>query len=152
MRELDWQKEDQMPVAHDDLYAQLWNTNFGSNPFEDSPPEYTQNTDDTENVPIKIPKNNHPTIKFPENSGGSPVEQTTQCEEENYNEILQEIHDDETGISEKNPKDITPEIQTQKNPENFESTPLQEELINNRGEKYNLRPNLNPNYPDSYRN
>ena len=26
------------------------NTNFGQNPFEDSPPEYTQNTDDIEYV------------------------------------------------------------------------------------------------------
>ena len=39
VRESDWQKDDQMPVAHDYLYAQSWNTNFGPNPFEDSPPD-----------------------------------------------------------------------------------------------------------------
>ena len=36
-------------------------------------------------------------------------------------------------------------------PENSQITPLQEEPINTRGEKYNLRPNPNPNYSDSYR-
>ena len=34
---------------------------------------------------------------------------------------------------------------------NSENTPLQEEPINTRGKKYNLRPNPNPNYSDSYR-
>ena len=37
-----------MSIANDDLYAQSWNTNFGSNPFDDSPTEYSQNTVDTE--------------------------------------------------------------------------------------------------------
>ena len=40
---------------------------------------------------------------------------------------------------------------TQKTPENSQNTPLQEEPINTRGEKYNLRPNPKPNYSDSYR-
>ena len=31
VRETDWQKDDQIPIANDDLYAQSWNTNFGSN-------------------------------------------------------------------------------------------------------------------------
>ena len=49
-----------MPVSHDDLYAQSWNTNFGPIPFEDKPPGYTQNTDDNDYVPIEAPKYNHP--------------------------------------------------------------------------------------------
>ena len=60
VRETDWQKDDQMPVAHDDLYAQSWNTNFGPNPFEDSHPDNTQDTDAVEYVPVDAPENNHP--------------------------------------------------------------------------------------------
>ena len=52
VRETDWQKYDQMPIANDDLYAQSWNTNFGSNPFDDGPSEYSQDTEDTEYTPI----------------------------------------------------------------------------------------------------
>ena len=36
VREADWQKDDQMPIEHDDQYAQSWNTKIGPNPFEDS--------------------------------------------------------------------------------------------------------------------
>ena len=152
VRESDWQKDDQTPVAHNDLYAQSWITNFGPNPFEDSPPDHTQNTDDIEYQPIEEPDNNPPlSLEFPKNSGGSPVEQSTEREEENHDEIQQEIQDDETEISQKTPKEKTQEKQTQKTPENSQNTPLQEEPINTRGEKYNLRPNPNPNFSDSYR-
>ena len=37
--ETDWQKDDQMPIANDALYAQSWNTNSGSNSFDDVPSE-----------------------------------------------------------------------------------------------------------------
>ena len=85
VRESDWQKDDQMPVAHDDLYAQSWNTNFGPNPFEDGPPDHTQNTDDIECVHVEVPEINLPTsLEFLKNSGGSPVEQSTDREEENH--------------------------------------------------------------------
>ena len=60
VRETDWQKDDQLPITQDDLYAQSWNTNFGPNPFEDNPPEYSQNTEDIEYLPITSPENNHP--------------------------------------------------------------------------------------------
>ena len=127
VRESDWQKEDQMPVTHDDLYAQSWNTKFGPNPFEESPPDYTQITDDIEYVPVEVPENNHSlSPKFPKNSGGSPVEQTTEREEKNCDENLQETQDEESEISQKTPKENTPETQTQKTPENYENTPLQE--------------------------
>ena len=82
---------------------------------------------------------------------GGAVEQTTEREEENCDENLQEIQDEESKISQKTPKEYTPETQTQKTPENPENTPLQEEPINTRDEMYNLRPNPNPNYSDSYR-
>ena len=51
----------------------------------------------------------------------------------------------------KKDKDNTPEEKTPKTPENSQKTPLQEKPINTRGERYNLRPNPNPNYSDSYR-
>ena len=164
VRETDWQKDDQMIVSHDDLYAQSWNTNFGPNPFEESPHEYTLNTDNIEYVPIEIPDQNRPpSPNSSKNSGGSPVEQTTAPEVENRNITPQEIPDDtpiieETHKNKNNTTEIkTPENtqnvpkNTQKSPENSQNTPLQEEPINTRGEKYNLRPNPNPNYSDSYR-
>ena len=118
VRESDWQKDDQIPVTHDDLYAQSWNTNFGPDPFEESPPDYTQVTDDIEYVPVEVPENNHPpSPKFSENSGGSSVEQTTEREEENCDENLQEIQDEESEISQKTPKENTPETpHCKKNP------------------------------------
>ena len=164
VRETDWQKDDQMIVSHDDLYAQSWNTNFGPNPFEESPHESTLNTDNIEYVPIEIPEQNRPpSPNSSKNSGGSPVEQTTAPEVENRNITPQEIPDDtpiieETHKNKNNTTEIkTPENtqnvpkNTQKSPETSQNTPSQEEPINTRGEKYNLRPNPNPNYSDSYR-
>ena len=111
---------------------------FWAYPFEESPPDYTQITDDIEYVPVEVPENNHPpSPKFPKTSGGSSVEQTTEREEENGDENLQEIQDEESESSQKTPKENTPETQTQKTPENSKNTPLQEEPINTRGEKYN---------------
>ena len=109
-------------------------------------------TDDIEYVPVEVPENNHPpSPEFPKYSGGSPVEQTTERKEENCDENLQKIQDEESEISQKTPKENTPEAQTQKTPEKSENTPLQEQPINTRGEKYNLRPKPNPNFSDSYR-
>ena len=59
-RETDWQKDDQMPIANDDLYAQSCNTNFGSNPFDDGRSEYSQDTEDAEYTPIQISDDNRP--------------------------------------------------------------------------------------------
>ena len=154
VRETDWQKDDQIPIANDDLYAQSWNTNFGSSPFDDDPVEYSQNNDDTEYIPIQTPDDNRPPSPgSSKNSGGSPVEQTTEPERETSNGNTQETHDHVTDYPQKTQKDrnITPEIDIQRTPEIPENTPLQEEPINTRGEKYNLRPNPNPNYSDTYR-
>ena len=97
--ETDRQKVDQIPTANDDLYAQSWNTNFVSNPFDDGPSEYPQDTEDTEYIPIQIPEDNHPpspgTSKI---RGGSPVEQTTEPEEKYANETPQQINGDYQNI------------------------------------------------------
>ena len=167
VRETDWQKDDQMPITNDDLYAQSWNTNFGSNPFDDRPAEHSQNTEETEYIPIQVPDDNHPPSPgSSKNSGGSPVEQTTEPNENHENESPQQSGEDDQ-ITQKTQKDIenssendirnTPENSqntpenSQNTPENSQNTPLQEEPINTRGEKYNLRPNPNPNYSDSFR-
>ena len=156
VRETDWQKDDQMPVANDDLYAQSWNTNFGSNPFDDGPTDSLQNTEDTEYIPIQLPDDNRPPSPgSSKNSGGSPVEQTTdpdQNHEIHADEIPQQISEDDQN-TQKTQKDVINPLpdDPQNTPENSQNTPLQEEPINTRGEKYNLRPNPNPNYSDSYR-
>ena len=145
-----------MPVAHTNLYAQSWNTNFGPNPFEDSAPNYTQNTDDNEYVPVEVPKNNHPpSLKFPKISEGAQWNRPLNAKKK----IMMKSSKKFKMMKQKSPKrnqknttpKNTPETQTQKTPENSETTPLDEEPIYTRGEKQNLRPNPNPNYSDSYR-
>ena len=92
VRESDWQKYDQMHKANDDLYAQSWNTSFGSNTFDDGSTEYSQNTEDAEYFPIQIPYNNRPPSPgSSKSSGGSPVEQTTELVENHENETPQQI-------------------------------------------------------------
>ena len=49
-----------MLIANDDLNAQSWNTNFRSNPFEDGPSEFSQDTEDAKYTPIQIADDNHP--------------------------------------------------------------------------------------------
>ena len=72
VRETDWQKDDQMPIANDDLYAQSWNTNFGSNPFDDGLTDSLPHEEDTEYVPIQIPeKDRRPSLSIPRSSGGA---------------------------------------------------------------------------------
>ena len=93
-------------MAHDDLYAQSWNTNFGPNPFEENPPDVTLNDDDVEYVPCQVPEINHPASREnSKTSGGSPVEQTTDLEEEINNEISQETHSDEINAPQSTQKD-----------------------------------------------
>ena len=153
VRETDWQKDDQMPITNDDLYAQSWNTNFGSNPFDDSLAEYSQNTEDADHIPIQIPNDNRPPSPgSSKNSGGSPVEQTTEPNDNHENEIPQHISEDDQNTQKtqkESNKSTVDDIQ--KTPEISKNTPLQEKPINTRGEKHNLRPNPNPNYSDTYR-
>ena len=90
VRETDWQTDDQMPIEHDDLYAQSWNTNFGPNPLEDNPPEYSQDVEDIEYLPTTEAEHNHPPSReISQNGEGSPVEQTTEPDQNH------EIHADE---------------------------------------------------------
>ena len=106
VRETDWQKDDQMPITNDDLYAQSWNTNFGSNPFDVGPAEHSQNTEETEYIPIQVPDDNHPPSPgSSKNSGGSPVEQTTEPNENHENESPQQSGED-AQITQKTQKDI----------------------------------------------
>ena len=157
--ETDWQKDDQMIVAHDELYAQSWNTNFGPTPFEDGPLESSRNDEETQYFPIQIPENDHPSFfDFPKNSGGCPVEQTTVPEETNRDVTPQEIVDDVSITNETQKERSRTDKKSRKKPRknpgnhrNSQNTLLQEELINTRGEKYNLRPNRNQNYSDSHR-
>ena len=72
VRETDWQKNDQMPITNGDLYAQSWNTNFGSNLFDDGPSEYSLNTEDTEYNPIQIPEENRPPSPGSSKNSGEP--------------------------------------------------------------------------------
>ena len=104
VHEAGWQKDDRMRVAHDDLFAQLRNTNIGLNPFEDGPHEYTQNTDDIEYVPVEQPEKTPPSTSNFRKDSGSPVGHTTVPENRNVNEITQETYDDETDSSQKKPK------------------------------------------------
>ena len=85
-----------MPIANDDLYAQSWNMNFSSNPFDDGPSQYSQNTEDTEYIPIQTPEENRPPFpRFSKNSGGGAVEQTTKPDENLANEIPPQISEDD---------------------------------------------------------
>ena len=108
VRETDWQKDDQMTIANDDLYAQSWNTNFGAKPFDDIPSDAIHNTEDTEYVPIQIPNNSRPPSPVSsKNSGGSPVDQSTEPDQNHGNhadEIPQQSNDDNN--TQKTRKDV----------------------------------------------
>ena len=125
VRETDWQKDDQMTIANDDLYAQSWNTNFGANPFDDIPSDAIHNTEDTEYVPIQIPDNSRPPSPVSsKNSGGSPVDQTTEPDQNHGNhadEIPQQSNDDNN--TQKTRKDVNnaTDNDNQKTPENSQN-------------------------------
>ena len=158
VRETDWQKEDTL-VSQDDLYAHAWGSNFGSSPFDPDHESCDQQEELVEYEPTSQPKvYQPPSLDNLKNSGGIPAGQPavndkepqitgkTTPENENHEPIPE---------TSRNPEDIQ-EIPTQnspKTPENNSENDAQEaeEIVNTRGEKYNLRPNPNPNYSDSYR-
>ena len=80
------------------------------------------------------------------------MEQTTEPDENHENEIPQQIIENDQS-TQKTQKDANNSLDddTQKTPENPQNTPSQEEPINTRGDKYNLQPNPNPKYSDTYR-
>ena len=102
--------------------------------------------------------NRPPSPDNSQNSGGTPAEQPAVTDKEP--QII-----DKTITRNENQEPI-PEIS--RNPETSQETPTQnspktpeinpdidaqetQKTVNTRGEKYNLRPNPNPNYSDSYR-
>ena len=109
VRETDWQKDDNIIVTHDDLYAHTWDTNFGTDPVDTELPDNEQD-DIQEYVPINRP----PSLEISKNSGGAPVEQTTVPNEETptenaENEIdaidnLEDVQPNPTIGAEKSPK------------------------------------------------
>ena len=149
VRETDWQKDDNIIVTHDDLYAHTWDTNFDTDPFDTELPDNEQD-DIQECVPINRP----PSLENSKNSGGAPEEQTTvpnvETPTENAGNEIDAID---------NQQDLLPNptIDAEKYPENTAESQEKDEVqkektpTNTRGEKYNLRPNPNPNFSDSYR-
>ena len=127
VRESEWQKDDQMAITNDDLYAQSWNTNFGSNPFDDGPPEYSLNTDDTEYIPIQIPEENRPPSPgSSKNNRGSPVEQTTvpdQNYENHADEIPQQLNNDDNNTQKTQNTQIVQQMMIFKKPQKIPKTP-----------------------------
>ena len=80
------------------------------------------------------------------------MEQTTEQDENTGNENPQQIsEDDQYTQKTQNVANKPPDGDIRKTTERSQTTPLQEESINTRGEKYILRPNPTQNYSDSYR-
>ena len=154
VRETEWQKDDQMPIANDDLYAQSWNTSFGSNLLYGGPSNYPQTTEDTEYIPnqtIQTPENKHsPFSGSSKNSGGAqwnrPLNQSKIMKMKFHNKSVKMIK-----ILKKLKKIQIISQKIFKNPRTFPKHTIAKKTINIRGEKYNLRPNPNPNYSDSHR-
>ena len=147
VRETDWQKDDNIIVTHDDLYAHTWDTNFGTDPFDTELPDNEQ--DDIQDF---VSINHPPSLEISKNIGGAPVEQTTvpniETPTENAENEIDTID---------NHQDLLPNptIDAEKSPENTaenqENDEVQKEKTptNTRGEKYKLRPNPNSNFSDS---
>ena len=108
--------------------------------------------EDIENLPISVPEINYPpSLESSQNSEWSPVEQTTEREEENKKENRKKFTVMKRKFLKRPQKKIHRTHKPKKNPDNSQDSPLQEEPIHTRGEKYNLRPNPYPNYSGSYR-
>ena len=147
--ETDWQKDDNIIVTHDDLYAHTWDTNFGTDPFDTELPDNEQD-EIQEYVPINRPHS----LEISKNSRGAPVEQTAVPNEETPTENAENEID---AIDNQQDLQPNPTIDAEKSSgntdENQENDEVQKEKNpnNTRGEKYNLRPYPNPNISDSYR-
>ena len=64
IRGTNWQKDDNIIVTHDDLYAHTWDTNFGTDPFDTELPNNEQ--DDIQEI---VPMNHPPTLEISKNCG-----------------------------------------------------------------------------------
>ena len=150
VRETDWQKDDNIIVTHDDLCAHTWDTNFGTDPFDTEFPDNEQD-DIQEYEPINRP----PSLEIPKKTvGGAPVEQITVPNEVTPTENAENEFD---AIDNQQDLQPNPNIGGEKSPENTDGNQENDEVqkrktpINTRGENYNLRPNPNPDFSDSYR-
>ena len=72
VRETDMQKDDNIIVTHDDLYAHTWVTNCGTDLFDTELPDNEQ-----DDIQEYVPLNHIASLEISTNSGGAPVEQTT---------------------------------------------------------------------------
>ena len=68
VRETDWQKDDNIRVTHDDLYAHTWDTTFGTNPFDTELPD-----DEQDDIQEYVPINHPPSVENSKNSGQTTV-------------------------------------------------------------------------------
>ena len=155
--ETEWQKEDTL-VSQDDLYAHAWGSNFGSSPFDPDHGNCDQQEDTVEYEPTSQPKiYRPPSLDNSKNSGGIPARQpAVNVKEPQITEKSSSENENHEPIPEtsRNPEDTreNPTQNSPKSPETNTENDAQEaeETVNTRGEKYNLRPNPNPNYSDSY--
>ena len=128
------------------MYAHTRDTNFGPTPFDTELPDNEQD-DIQEYVPIYHP----PSLETSKNRGGAPSEQTTVPNEETIENAENEID----AIDNQQDLQPNPTIDAEKSPEitneNQDIDEVQKEKLptNTPGDKYNLRPNPNPNFSDS---
>ena len=66
--ETDWQKDDNIIVTHDDLYAHTWDTNFGTNPFDTELPDNEHN-----DIQEYVPMNHPPSLDISNKPGPAQV-------------------------------------------------------------------------------
>ena len=99
-----------------------------------------------------------PSPEISQSSGVTPAEQPAVTDEEpqlNTKELTENRNHESKPETSKTPE-ISQDFPAQNSPKTPENNPEidaqeTEKTVNTRGEKYNLRPNRNPNYSDSYR-
>ena len=179
-QEAQWQIDDNIVVPQDDLYTIAWEAEFGGHlfdipiiytdpnaiDFDDShtqgpdtvivPRSYFHDSNNGQNrqtCPISdspLPQN-----LTPKSNGQSQDIETTidQTQNDNYKQLFESSTDTETTCEPTTP----PPLGQSDTPSTFEINDLTTEYLPqnepslSRGNKYNLRPNPNPNYSELYR-
>ena len=140
----DWQQDDEIVILQDDLYSIAWDSNFGEALF-DKPTQPTSNDTGTTItiIPQEVPHSEAP-MPNPESSKDTPgsIIQTDHPPSPNSQKSG---GTPETTVS--GPK--VPDTQQEEVPGPSGTENENTETL--RGNKYNLRPNPNPNYSNSYR-
>ena len=140
----DWERDEEIVVPQDDLYAITWETNFGDPPFEST---NTQNSEEGNDTPVHFnadgarndDENTEITI-YPTEVDGIPPQSEPMIQEDARSSSSENTPGGSSG------NETTPEHST-----NNESESPIHDSTNARGGRYNLRPNPNPNFSDSYR-